>query len=74
MTKIIQSKQTGAKAKKLGHTTVYRGKKILVFFRSGEKLLTKFIEKKGRFIVTETGKWSTDEVYKISIYHIGQQY
>lgn len=74
MTKLIKAKQTTAKAKKLGHTTVYRGKKILVFFRNGEKLLTKFIEKKGKFIVTEAGKWSTADVYKISIYHIGQQY
>lgn len=56
------------KSKKMGHTTVYRGKKILLFFRDGRKLITKFIERKGRFVITEAGRYTTDEVYHVSIY------
>ena len=58
------------KGKKIGHTTVSRGRKVLLFFRDPitPHLITKFVEKKGRFIITEAGKFSTEEIYKIAIY------
>ena len=54
--------------KGIGHTSAPKGKKVMLFFHSGRKLITKFIRKKGRFMETEDGKFSTDEVYKLSIY------
>lgn len=54
--------------KKLGHTSVWRGKRVMLFFHDGHKLVTRFIEKKGKFIVTEAGKFSTQEVYNLAIY------
>lgn len=58
------------RGKKIGHTTVSRGRKVLLFFRDQTlpHLITKFVEKKGRFIITEAGKFSTEDVYKIAIY------
>lgn len=53
--------------RRLGHTSVQRGKKVMLFFHDGRKEVTKFIEKKGRHIVTELGRFPTSEVYKISI-------
>lgn len=53
--------------RKSGHKSVQKGKKVMLFFQDGTKLITKFIEKKGRKIITEDGTFGT-EVYKLSIY------
>lgn len=54
--------------KKGGHTGVKKGKRVMLFFQNGRKVVTKFIEKKGNIIITEDGKFRKDEVYKLSIY------
>jgi hypothetical protein len=54
--------------KRLGHLTVYRGKRIILFFHDGSKLITRYIDKKGKFVITEAGKFSTKEVYNMGIY------
>lgn len=57
------------KGKKIGHTSTNKGKRVLLFFHNNSTpLLTKFLDKKGRFIVTTDGKFSTEEVYKVAIY------
>lgn len=53
--------------KRIGHTSVQRGKKVLLWFQDGKKIKAKFLEKKGDTIITDLGKFSTREVYNISL-------
>jgi len=54
--------------KKLGHTSAPQGKRVLIFFHNGDKLIGKFLGKKGNStILTSVGIFTTKQVYKISI-------
>lgn len=54
--------------KKGGHTHAHRGKKVILFFHDGTKLVTRYQSHKSGVIFTDAGKFTTRECYKLSIY------
>lgn len=50
------------------HTSCKRGKRVKIITRSGERIISKFIEKKGENIVLENGTYTVSEIRSFSIY------
>lgn len=54
------------------HTSTYKGKRILIILKNGDKLIGKFKDKKSGFIITEEhGKISTSLVKAMTLYKPG---
>ena len=49
------------------HTTVTKGKCVVVRLRDGGKLVGKFVESKGRFVRLDTGTVTTAEIRSMTI-------
>jgi hypothetical protein len=53
----------------LGHSGVYRGKRVLVTLRSGEKIVDKFLDQGSSHIeLFEYGRISKREIVNLTIY------
>lgn len=51
------------------HTTFRRGKRLLLIYRTGEKKIVKYKEKKGKFIILwDNEKVSINEISSLSIF------
>ena len=53
---------------KATHTSFQKGKRVVLQFRGGRKLIAKFIETKGRRMIFEEGEFRTDEIKSATIY------
>jgi hypothetical protein len=53
---------------KTPHTSTYKGKRVYVRLKDGERFVAKFIERKGRFIVFDSRTVSAGEVKAFAIY------
>lgn len=54
------------------HTSTYKGKRILIILKDGQKIVDKFKDKKSGWIITEEyGKISTKLVKSMTIYKAG---
>lgn len=51
-----------------GHLSVQKGKRVMVHFKDGSKLITKFIEKKGKTIRTEAGNFQAGDLRTLTIW------
>jgi hypothetical protein len=50
------------------HSSCRKGKKVMIKTRSGDKIITKFIERTAKYIVTEAGKFLVSEIDSFTIY------
>lgn len=50
------------------HSSCKKGKKVRLILRNGNQIISKFIEKKGDFVVLESGKYSMVHIRAFSIY------
>lgn len=53
---------------KTPHTSTYRGKRVYVRMKTGERFVAKFIERKGRFIVFDSRMVDSGDVKAFAIY------
>lgn len=50
------------------HTSTYKGKRILIILKNGEKLIGRFKDKKSGFVITEEhGRISTSQIKAMTI-------
>ncbi len=49
------------------HTSFKRGKRIHIIKKNGDKLVTKFIERRSKAIITDAGKINNEEIASATI-------
>lgn len=50
------------------HTHAQQGKRVLIFTRGGDKIIGKFQERKGRYVILDNHKVPTKDIRFMSIY------
>lgn len=50
------------------HTSMKTGAKVLAILRDGKQVIGKFVERKGRFVVLDTARISTDQLRQLTYY------
>lgn len=50
------------------HSSCRKGKRVRLILRTGELIISKFVENKGHVIVLESGDYTMDQVKSFSIY------
>jgi len=53
---------------KMPHTSTYKGKRVYVRLKNGERFVAKFMDRKGKFIIFDTRMVSSGEVKAFAIY------
>lgn len=53
---------------KTPHTSTYRGKRVYVRLKNGERFVAKFIDRKGKFIIFDTRTVISGDVKAFAIY------
>lgn len=54
--------------KRTPHTSCRKGKRVLITLVTGRRMVTKFIERTPKFILTEAGKFTVEQVRSFGIY------
>lgn len=52
---------------KCAHTHAQRGKKVCLHLRDGRKVLGKFVERTGKFVVLDVGRFRGVDIRQLSI-------
>lgn len=53
---------------KTPHTSTYKGKRVYVRLKSGERFIAKFMGRKGRFVIFDTRVEPAGEIKAFAIY------
>lgn len=54
------------------HTSMKTGARVIAFLRDGSRVVGKFIERKGRFVVLDNARIATGDLRQLSYYKVPQ--